>query len=802
MSEELDFSVSVTHYNGFPSSISRNSIGNFLYLNARSIRNSLFDIQNFLDTQNFVVHVVVIVETWLKQEETCFFNLKGYAAFHSVRKQSTGGGVAIFVHNSFDNANLILESDFDSNNILIISLLKQKCKIVAIYRQPNNSSDPNASSFIAYFEQILSKHTNCYIFGDFNINLLSSSEMTYRYQNSYSLNGFVLLNNLSKDFPTRINRTHNSVSCIDHVLTDVQLFDDKISFSMYLFDLIADHKSILMIVSSDNRKIMKNTLTKSFELVNHAKIKQLKLLENINPSSFDDYVEQVHAIIKNNKKVVELRNKSHKPYISKDILSLIKVRNNYFRLKSRFPHFSYAAENYRTYRNKVASLIKTAKKKYVDEFFQCNANDARKVWDQMKCLLYNSDKKKQTCDLLVDNGIPISNPLNIVERFNEYFTTSVDDLISSISNSLNLEEYHLFHSRESYDVLFPFTCPECTEDEISLIIGNLSNSKAEDIYGMSNFFVKTHKAALVSNLYKLINHAMFSGVFPDSLKLGVVSPIFKSGNQADKSNYRAVTVLPIFSKVFEYVILRRLEDHLSCNKIIYQNQFGYTKGSNTEIASIHILNDIYLAMDDKKLTALNCLDLSRAFDCVQPELLLRKVKKTEVSSFFSDLLFSYFSKRQQAVRLDNCISTFRDVRNGTPQGGVLSGILFNLYVNSINLVPLYSRLILYCDDISLVSAAEDPISLKNSIEHDLCKLYEWLNYHFLMPNLKKTEYVMFHNRKRNEYFTENSLNITVNGTVIERVECVKLLGLHIDEGLCFSQHINQVISKIVPFTLF
>lgn len=797
MTDDYEINVNVTNFNGFPKYVSKKSYGNFLYLNARSLRNSLQDLQDFVNTQNFLVHVIIVTETWLKESDVVYFNLIGYTSFHSIRKCKTGGGVAIFIHDSFDNASILFEQDYNNNNILVVSLLQHNFKVIGIYRQPNNQSDPNSILFNEVFERTLSKYPHSFVFGDFNINLLTVSEHTIRYQNAFSLNGFALLNEVSNIFPTRINKASGSISCIDHVLTDFHLYDLSCAFQFYLFDFIADHKTILLNVTSEKSKPQKNQY-KIIKCTNHSKIKKEKLLEVLKPMSFNEFTQQVNSIISANSYEIKISTCKKKQYISKKILQLIHIRNNYYKLKCKYPDYQEAQKNFKFYRNKISNLIKAAKKSFNNRYFQTNANDPRKTWMQMRHLLFNSEPKNDACELLVDNGIPITNITNICNRFNSYFTTIADNLLGT--SQIDAVQLHQYHSMENYEIKFQFTCPQCTNDEINLIIDNLKSSKSCDVFGISNMFVKIHKDALAPILTNLINQAMFAGIFPESLKLGVVTPIFKKGDRTNKANYRPITILPIFAKVFEYVILRRLEEHFHNNNIIHKNQFGYVKSSNTELAVIHILDRVYSSIDNRKSTALTCLDLSKAFDCVQHDIILNKLRKTQLSQSFMDLLKSYFNERSQTVRLNNILSDILVLNNGTAQGGVLSGPLFDLYVNSLNFLDLHSSMFLYCDDISIVSSADDPSLLKSSIKHDLALISEWFKFHFLFPNIEKSKYLLFHNRRRNEFFTEQSLDLTLNDIIIERVEHIRLLGLEIDENLNFFHHIKDIKSKIVPFT--
>ena len=232
---------------------------------------------------------------------------------------------------------------------------------------------------------------------------------------------------------------------------------------------------------------------------------------------------------------------------------------------------------------------------------------------------------------------------------------------------------------------------------------------------MSNNFGKFHNNSLKSNITKLINKNLFTGQFPDCLKKGIVTPIYKDGDKKSKSNYRPITINPIVAKIFEYVLYRRLNEHLDLNKIIHKNQFGFVKNSNTETAAIHVLHDIYRNLDNKKAVSLTCIDLSKAFDCLQIDILINKIKKLDLSSSFFNVIKSYLENRKQAVKISNVLSTFKIVKEGTPQGGILSGEFFDLYINSIFDLNLSGTLILYCDDMSLINSGSNALELKANI---------------------------------------------------------------------------------------
>ena len=362
MVDELNIEIKVAHYNTFPQILDRKTVANILYLNARSLRNSINDLQEFIDAQPFRIDIIIVTESWLKENEVQYFNLIPYHAFHSTRKVKVGGGVAIYIHKHFDNANLILSRDFNNNNVLVVSLLKHNFKVICFYRQPSNPNDTDGSNFLVNFDNILSKHSNAYVAGDFNFDLFAPTLSVHKYLNTFYLNGFALLNSSNQHFPTRINNSTNSSTCIDHIITDTHLFGKDYSHNFFLFDLLADHKSILLNVVG-NSKLPKfhvpNSVIKS---LNNMKIKSTKVIQKLHPVTFEEYLSSIKKIIDDNTTSKPINHRKSKPYITNDIIKYMAVRDNFFKLKKKFPHSEYAIQNYKQYRNKTSKLIQTEKK--------------------------------------------------------------------------------------------------------------------------------------------------------------------------------------------------------------------------------------------------------------------------------------------------------------------------------------------------------------------------------------------------------------------------------------------------------
>jgi hypothetical protein len=301
-------------------------------------------------------------------------------------------------------------------------------------------------------------------------------------------------------------------------------------------------------------------------------------------------------------------------------------------------------------------------------------------------------------------------------------------------------------------------------------------------------------------LANLINACVSSSAFPDCLKENKVTPLFKSGDSTLMSNYRPITLSSTEGKVFEGVILNRIEEHISVNKLLSPYQFGYTKKSSCESAVLHLMNEIYKNLDEKNVTGALFIDLSKAFDSIFHPLLLMKLEKMGFSKSFVNLMKSYLSDRMQFVALNESFSSRDRISKGVFQGSKLGAILFIIYINSIFTLPLRGKILLYADDIAIVYGAKDAQELKSSMEYDLKILEIWFTNHFLRMNSSKTCYLLFNGRKKLDDFVTSGMKIRFGNHHVERVECFKYLGFWLDETLSFERHVKHIKSKILPMT--
>ena len=216
-----------------------------------------------------------------------------------------------------------------------------------------------------------------------------------------------------------------------------------------------------------------------------------------------------------------------------------------------------------------------------------------------------------------------------------------------------------------------------------------------------------------------INQSLTSGIFPNSLKIAKVTPIFKRENNKLITNYRPISVLPVISKIFETVISEQLSDYFLTNNLLCPQQYGFKKIFSTELAALELLDRVLDQMDKHKIPTNFYIDLSKAFDSLRHDILLDKLTYYGVTIPAKKLIESYLSNRMQFVQIGNKVSTMKPVLTGVPQGSIIGPLLFNIFINDIVKASQKFAFILYADDTTLNSTLDslgnDPEEIQNSI---------------------------------------------------------------------------------------
>ena len=216
----------------------------------------------------------------------------------------------------------------------------------------------------------------------------------------------------------------------------------------------------------------------------------------------------------------------------------------------------------------------------------------------------------------------------------------------------------------------------CTSNEIERIIGDLENDKVSDISITILKKCATHTSGHLSGFF---NKFMDHGTFPKILKVGKITPIFKKGDSQIFDNYRPISILPIFGKIFEKLIYSRLYSFLTSKNIIYDKQFGFRQNHSTAHAINYSVNKILSELEKRNHVIGIFVDLSKAFDTIDHEKLLVKLEHYGIRGVCFNLLKSYLVNRTQYTDFQQTHSDSCTIEYGVPQGSVLGPLLFLIY---------------------------------------------------------------------------------------------------------------------------
>jgi hypothetical protein len=282
------------------------------------------------------------------------------------------------------------------------------------------------------------------------------------------------------------------------------------------------------------------------------------------------------------------------------------------------------------------------------------------------------------------------------------------------------------------------------------------------------------------------------------MKFAVVKPILKNGNAYNPSNYWHISLLPAFSKVLERVVYNRLYDHIDNNNILDNNRYGFKPDSSTEKASFKLVEEILRATNNKQFVGGIFCNLHKAFDCVSHDILIIKLEFYGITGKFGALIKSCLTGRYQRVTLDansstNSSSSWAGVKFGVPQGSILGPLHFLLYINDITKVSINgTNIFLYADDTSIIVTNPNYVNYKLTMTRIFDEVNTWFRINLLKLNINKTHILQFTSMNYEDYGIHN--NISQN--FLANSECIKFLGLNIDNGLSWKNHIDYLVTKL------
>ena len=802
-----------------------------LTLNIESISSKFNTLTAFLETlnkSNCFLDALLIQETWLsdKQCEDDFIKLYKIPGYHTIplgRKCGRKGGLIIYLrdHFTYESRPLYKDSiDWEGQFIDITEVnkvkLQNKITLANIYRPPrDNYSAVSIDKFLKPISEIiiaLSKENSTLIIGgDFNLDLLnlSNNEKFQEYFDIFVSNGIfpqiTLPTRFSKKKATLIDqifcRFAKNTSEIKSGIVVTKISDHLPCFSVIKIHEKRNSKPEYVKVNKNGPKGIENFINEVEDRLKNAHF------ENDLMSDPNSNYNTLELIIKESREKclplteVKFNKYKHKisPWITFAIINSIKKRDQlYVKWKKANPNsqkYSDLENLFSSHCSALQKSIREAKKKYYFEQFENFKSDIKKTWNKINEVLSRNKKSSELPNYFCEGNNILTKNEDIANCFNRFFCNIGPDLADSIKGP----EGKSYEDYLKQNIFSTFSFSTIDSDYVMKQIQELKSKSSFGHDGLSSILLKRIAPKIKYVLTTIINQSLMSGIFPGSLKVAKISPIFKKEDPHLTDNYRPISLLPVLSKIFEKVAFKQVYDYFNDNDLLYKSQYGFRKKHSTELAGLEFYDKIINHLENDELPLAVFLDLSKAFDTIDHEILLRKLRYYGLSG--NSLLWfkSYLTDRKQYVQFKDSLSSYSNIRTGVPQGSILGPLLFIIYMNDIAHITNKFFFTIYADDTTLIAPIctfdiKNNLSISKNINAELKVITDWLALNKLSLNAKKTKMMVFHYHQKR--ISDLNLHLYINKTRIKQVKEFNFLGVVFDECISWKNHTQKIAGKI------
>ena len=770
-----------------------------MHMNTRSFFHKRDYINIFFASLKKIPDIFCVSESWLTDTNSNVAKLDGFNSYHIVRPAGhEHGGVSCFVNNLFESE--LLEQFSFVNEYLEICSIKVKIReesyiISTIYRPSSKHIDVDIfeKRLCTLLKNNIFKKNKHILLGDFNINLLEfcTHSPTNQFITSIQTHKYIPLIARPTRFPDLNQKGYSSL--LDHIYVNFA----PPSVSGIFEHILSDHRPIFLnislphgiecqyqtkfrLINSQNRELFKRALCDVHW--------EFLLIQNDLNSNFDIFFDKFSELYNKHfpimTKTVNKKRIIH-PWITPSLLNAIRNKNFLYKSLKR----GYITENYyKNYCSHLNKVVKRTKSNYLIKVFSDFRNNIKKTWETLNKLMGKEHHKTKINNIIYENKI-LDSATDISEAFNRFFSNVASDLESKLPPSqINPMQFMKGNFPESIEA------PVANLDIVFKVIKSLPN-KSASLHDFSPIVVKENIHLLAHPLCLLFNQSINTGKFPQSLKLARITPLYKKGPKHDINNYRPISQLNIFSKIFEKIMKYFLVDFLEKKQIIHPAQFGFQKGKSTLHALIRFSSMLYENLNKGKSILSIFIDFSKAFDTVPHNILLQKLSHYGIRGKTLQWLEDYLKNRHQITIIENQDSTKSLVSTGVPQGSVLGPLLFLIFIKDLPSISDSIFFSLFADDSCLSLTDYDIIKLISLANRELFVFYDWCIANRLSINTIKTFYLVFTNKPD---ISAPPLLIRNNFTydIIKRVSHTKFLGVIYDDKLNFSHHITMLSNKL------
>jgi hypothetical protein len=551
-----------------------------------------------------------------------------------------------------------------------------------------------------------------------------------------------------------------------------------------------------------------------FQTTMHHLCEQQSACENNESNDTGNSVEETQTIIENqnndiieifnkttNKTVptIKLRNRATTSCLPKFLNELRKKRNTLNKTMRRNPTSEKAKKDFYEakviYDNELQKFRSSQWQKFIDDLKPKALLSLKSFWKRINRIRSNKKSNKiptlKVNDIFLDDDEKkaeyfanklqntFNNEQSYSATFNENFKTEIENWYNNyISDSSNLENTN-----------------EITYSEIKKAIKKINNKSSLDQSNISNRILKNSCPLMIKKIQSLFNNCLKNNTVPLSWKTSTITMIPKKGDKTNPKNYRPISITSCILRLYEKVILNRLWNFLDANKIIIKNQSGFRANRQTRDNLVFMCQKSLENFNYNKKVCAVFYDIASAFDKVWFDGLIHKMEKLKIPKYLILWCDQYLRNRRFQVRINDYLTRKYEISNGLPQGGVMSPVLFSIFINDIPLndenTDEYS--LLFADDLLdmfIVDMVTEETS--NYINARLKTLEEWLNKWRLKMAPEKCNYQVFSKNKKTG--KAETLNIKLYDKPIPKDESndLRFLGIKFDKFMSFKNQVQHI----------
>lgn len=760
----------------------------FMIWNPHSLRCKYSEFTSFLKDHS--VDVVFLSETWLSSQDS--FSIENFSIYRADRPR---GGTAILIrssipHSTFSKINL----DFAESASVHLLLTNCTLTLTSIYISPA-ASRQQAKYF---FEKILNRPGEHLVAGDWNCkhNSWNNSNYNLKGNDLFNLSNSFNFSFLVPDHPTHLPY-RGDLSTIDFALKRSNLIFSQLNT---VNDLSSDHLPVLFSLRTNldpNDDLTSFNYSKANwpKLVNCVDAKILShSLDSGEFSSIEDIDKSIdtctNILIESMNESIPRRKNSFLRYkFSDKIHNLIKHRNYYRRLFQNTRDVAY-----KSCVNQLNRMIRREIQLDKRSLFNDKLKSLNHLDDSLFQFTKSRKKKRHILPPLESNNSKAYSDKDKANMLANCFLEAHE----ASSNAVSKYDDEVKASIESLNSTPLESFDKISFDDVVAVLLRLKSKKAPGPDIIPNCVLKSlHKCKrFVVSLVAIFNACLSLSYFPVEWKKAKILPIPKTLPASNNpSDFRPISLLSTMSKVFERLILDRMNIHESANKIIINEQFGFKNQHSTTQQVLRITESVSLGFNKNKSTGMVLLDLRKAYDSVWTDGLVYKLLKFNYPVSLVKLIYSFLKSRQAFVCVNSSNSDYFVIPAGVPQGAIIAPHLFNVFINDIP-IPRKGNLALFADDTAyfIKGTWKNLKFIKKHLLLALKLFQEYFSDWKIFLNHNKTEFIMF----SKSYKMLNNCSsdiIQYNGIDFNWMPSVKYLGVYLDSKLTFKVHIDQVLRK-------